>query len=412
MSDFRKARPSDGSLAQVVQTLTQLNLPPSSRLWIAFSGGVDSTVLLQAAARVFDSEQLAVLHINHGLSCNADSWEKHCASIAARLGIQFDCRRIRVTGRNLEFEGRRARLRVFSEVMSDGDVIATAHHRDDELESLMWQLSTGRALVGIATWRELARGRLWRPLLRFKRDALLRIASQYGWSWVEDESNLDVSLTRNAMRHEVIPRLRAAFQDFESHLLKLKVSPLETLSRSPIEATLFHEDPTKVRAWLHAFDITPKSSVVEEIVRQSTARHDAQVLVRVRSDTSVRRFKGKFFVVPDSDAVTSHSIRVGENRGFTFGELTWAKESTGLSADVRIETRSRQGGESLQLIDRRVNLSKWFYDQDFPPWERNAWPMFYRDEQLVAVPGVGVSTSASKANGWVPKWRRSNLHPR
>lgn len=412
MLDFKKAQHSEVSLERVVQSLSELELSSTNRLWIAFSGGVDSTVLLQASAQALDRSRLAVLHINHGLSSYANSWEAHCEKVAADLGISFVGRRVRVAGKNLEFEGRRARFKVFEEVVNDGDVVATAHHRDDELESLMWQLSTGRALIGIANWRNLGVGRLWRPLLNYKRDELMYIARQNGWSWVEDESNLDVSLTRNALRHDVLPRLRTAFPDFDVHLLQLKEQALEPMRREPIEAKLLQENPSKVRAWLYAFNITPKTTVVKEVARQLAARADAQVLVRVGPHSSVRRFRGMCFVVPDGESFTSKSIQVGENRRFTYGDLTWVTGASGLPAEVQIQTASREGGEALILGDRCVKLSKWFYDQGVPPWERDAWPLFYSGEQLVAVPGLGVAASVSVFGGRIPRWQRIDVHSR
>lgn len=406
MSDFKKARTNDDSLDQIVQTLSELDLRPSNRLWIAFSGGVDSTVLLYASASAFDLNQLGVLHVNHGLSGNADLWESHCETVATQLGLTFARRQIAITGRNVELEGRRGRLRVFGEVLNDGDVVASAHHLDDELESLMWQLATGRALIGIAEWRNLEHGRLWRPLLPFKRDELVSIARQNEWTWIEDESNLDVSLTRNALRHEVLPLLRGAFPRFEAQLLQLKEPPLAKLRREPIEATLLAEDASLVRAWLHTYDITPKTKVVEEVMRQAAAREDANILVRVSQRASVRRFKERCFVVPDVVGALHHSIRVGESRQCTFGEITWVKGSAGLPTDVELHMRTRKGGEMLHLKDRRIKLSKWFYDQGVPLWERDAWPLFYRGEKFVALPGLGVDFSACSPGGWVPQWRR------
>ena len=406
MSDFKKARTNHDSLDQIVQTLSELDLQASNRLWIAFSGGVDSTVLLNASASAFDSKQVGVLHVNHGLSGNADLWESHCKAVATQLGLTFARRQIAVTGRKVELEGRRARLRVFNELSNEGDVVATAHHLDDELESLMWQLATGRALVGIAEWRNLEHGRMWRPLLRYKREELLSIARQNKWTWIEDESNLDVSLTRNALRHEVLPRLRNTFPGFEAQLLQMKEPPLAKLRREPIEAELLAGDASQVRAWLHTYDITPKSTVVEEIMRQATAREDAKVLVRVSSRASVRRFKGRCFIVPDTVRVLEHSLQVGEPCRCTFGELTWVKGKAGLPKDDELHIRTRKGGESFQLKDRRIKLSKWFYDQGVPLWERDAWPLLYRDEKLVAVPGLGIDPAACSASGWVPQWGR------
>ena len=406
MSDFRKAQHNGVSLDQVVRNLAELNLGIANRLWIAFSGGVDSTVLLNAAVEAHEPEQLAVVHVNHGLSPNADSWETHCENVVESLGLEFHARRVSLHGKNLEYEGRQARLRVFEEVMCDGDVLATAHHRDDELESLAWQLVTGRALVGIANWRRLEHGRLWRPLLRYTKDELRHLAALYKWVWLEDELNQDITFTRNALRHEVLPSLKGTFSDFESQLLGMKEPPLEHLPRKPIEAKLLCEDSTKVRAWLHAFNITPKNSVVKEIMRQARARSDAQVLVRVSSRACVRRYKRDFFVIPDSATAAELPIRVGEDVSFPFGALTWTQETLGLPSGAQIHSGLREGGETLSIDDRSVKLSKWFYDQGIPPWERDAWPLLYQNTKLIAVPGLGVDPSVCSPGGYSPNWRR------
>ena len=275
MSDFKEAQRNQVSLDQVTRTLDALDLGVTNRLWIAFSGGVDSTVLLHAASKAYEPHQLTVVHVNHRVSPNADSWELHCKNVATRLGLEFHSKRVSLRGKNLEYEGRQARLSVFKDVLRDGDVLATAHHRDDELESLTWQLATGRALVGISDWRRFEHGWLWRPLLHYNRDELLNLANEYGWSWIEDESNQDVTFTRNALRHQVLPHLKSAFSDFESQLLRMKEPPLEHLPRAPISAKLLREDSKKTRAWLHAFGITPRNSIVQEIMRQASARRDA-----------------------------------------------------------------------------------------------------------------------------------------
>lgn len=407
MSDFTKAERKDVSLAQIARTISEFDLQTSGRLWIAFSGGVDSTVLLNIVAKVFDPHQLGVVHVNHELSHNANMWESHCASVASRLGLEFTCQRVSLPGRNLEVEGRRARLGVFEDLMREGDVLATAHHRDDELESLMWQLTTGRALVGIPNCRRLGHGRIWRPLLPYSRYELVWIARRNGWTWIEDESNLDVAFTRNMLRHKVIPNLRRVSPDFESQLLRLKEPPLESLPREPIEIKALRDDSTKVRSWLHAYDITPKNSVVNEIMRQATARSDAQVLVRVSSEASVRRFKHLFYVVGDAEPIRELPIRVGEDASYAFGELTWVRGNVGLPREAQLHVDSRQGGESLRIDNYYVKLSKWFYGQDVPPWERDVWPLFFHNKKLIAVPGLGVDSSVCTSGGYIPNWRRT-----
>ncbi len=404
MSDSIERQRNDDLFPAVVRRLGDCDLAATGQLWIAFSGGLDSTVLLHAARCAYPNGQLAVLHINHGISPRADAWQAHCEREAAALQLKLVVEKVKLRARNIEFAGRRARIKVFNSLLHSDDVVATAHHRDDELESLLWQLGTGRALVGIAACRELMHGRLWRPLLEFRRKALETVARRRGWTWIDDESNADTSYTRNALRHEVLPKLRSTFPTFESNLLKLKELPLDSIARKPLAVASIVDNPLCVRAWLHAFRITAKSSVVDEIVRQATARNDAQVLIRVASDRSVRRYRGMLYVV--ADAAPHHAaVPVGRLCRLPMGELSWKISERGLSAAKRVQIRTRIGGERLLVDGRRVKLADWLAKRNVPPWQRDTWPLLFDDGQLVAVPGLGVADTVCQPDGWEPRWR-------
>jgi tRNA(Ile)-lysidine synthase len=204
--------------------------------------------------------------------------------------------------------------------------------------------------------------------------------------------------------------LKKRFSDFETSLLAAKEPPLEELAREPIEAKTLANKPKRVRAWLHAFSITPRNSVVKEIMRQANARRDAQVLVRVSPHACVRRHKGLFFVVTDAASIANSCIRVGEDVSFPFGELEWVQRHIGLPRDAEFHIDLRQGGETIAVENQSVKLSKWFYTRDIPQWERDAWPLLYQGERLIAVPGLGVDSSACITNGYVPNWHRTGSY--
>ena len=401
------ASSKDSPTNEIVRCLAACELGESNRLWLAFSGGLDSTVLLQLAACAVPAKRLGAIHVNHRLSPNANAWQRHCEREAERLGIEFVNRCVNLHGGNCERLGRQARFRVFNEVMQRGDVVATAHHRNDELESLMWQLATGRAMVGIATWRQLDNGQVWRPLLNFSRRQLRNIAELHGWTWVEDESNLDVSLTRNALRHEIFPRIQREFPEFAENLIRHKLPPLEQIQRNPMQTTSVAGNPTRVRAWLHAFGITPKQKVVDEIMRQALARRDASVAVRVSSRVTVRRFEAWLYVVPDAERNFNEQVSVGDSHRYTFGQLGWERRRRGLSNNLKMQVGTRRGGERIVINRRVVRLATWFYEQRIPPWERDAWPLFFIEDALVAVSGLGVADTAAAADGWMPTWVRT-----
>lgn len=406
--DTKTTQPSRERFSLLIDRLQiETGLKKDSRLWIAFSGGVDSTILLHAACVAFERARLGVIHVNHGLSPHAHAWENRCKETAVSLGIEYKTRSVQLQG-NVEAAGRRERLRLFGELLDEHDVIVSGHHRDDEIESLLWQLSTGRALVGIAEWIELAKGRLFRPMLSLHRAEILAIAKAQKLTWIEDESNKDLSFSRNSLRHEIIPKLRLASAGFEHDLFRLKVPALEALARKPIQLDDARLEPLKVRAWLHAYGITPKESAVREVIRQSSAKEDANVVVRVSHNASVRRYKQKLYVVYEHSLDERDSMIVADFRNipFDFGVLNWTQGHAGLNEKQTLGIRQRQGGERLTIDGRRLKLNEWFREQCVPPWERDVWPLFYRDEELVAVAGLGVSDHVRVADGWIPAWSR------
>ena len=390
----------------VIARLKQLVVPAEAHIWIAFSGGVDSTVLLQCASKAFDVCRLGVVHIHHGLSEDADDWQRHCALQAESLGLNFVVKSVVLETRKVEWSGRQERYRFFDELTSPDDIVLTAHHADDETESLLWQLSTGRALIGISEWFPLSEGRVWRPFLGFKKAELIDLAKEAGWCWIEDESNQHTEFTRNALRHLVVPQLRSRFADFDENLKKLKRPSLPAIQKSKIAVRELRDDPVRVRAWLFSYGITPRETAVSEVLRQMKGRLDSEMQVRVSESATVRRFNGRLHVVTDATDNALLSVESGVERSFQFGNLTWKRSELGLPDSLQLLVRNRQGGESIEVQGKSIKLSKWFYENSIPPWERAAWPLLYAEDRLVAVPGFGVATEIAKSQGWLPIWQR------
>jgi len=207
----------------------QLGSAPS--ICAGFSGGLDSTVLLHLLAGACRAEglPLSALHVHHGLSPHAGNWEKHCANACTALRVPLRVVHAtvnRAPRTSLEEEARRARHAAFAGI--DADVIALAHHADDQAETVLLQLLRGagpKGLAGMPLLKPLgsaaARPWLLRPLLDFPRASLGALAQGAGLAWIEDESNQDDSLKRNFLRNRVSPLLREGFP-----------APAETLGRA------------------------------------------------------------------------------------------------------------------------------------------------------------------------------------
>ncbi len=189
---------------------------PQLRLCVAFSGGADSTALLAALAAMRPRpQQLRAVHIDHGLQPNSRGWAAHCRRVARALGVACAVRRAALTrskGASLEALAREARYRLLGAALQPGEVLLTAHHQDDQLETVLLQLLRGAGVAGIAAMPEstpFAGGLLLRPLLHVPRRALHAWASAQQLRWVEDDSNRHLHLDRNYLRARVLPALTA-----------------------------------------------------------------------------------------------------------------------------------------------------------------------------------------------------------
>jgi tRNA(Ile)-lysidine synthase len=192
---------------------------PVVRVLVALSGGVDSTALLAALAdarRTARAEGFRVraVHVNHGLHPNAPKWSKQCRALARRLGIPLQVVSVKVDrsgGASLEAAAREARYGVLADRLEPGEFLLTAHHEDDQLETVLLQLFRGAGVAGLAAMPEIAPfGRGWhaRPLLSRTRDELVEWVKSAGLSWIEDDTNTDESLDRNYLRRQVLPLIR------------------------------------------------------------------------------------------------------------------------------------------------------------------------------------------------------------
>ncbi len=187
---------------------------------VGLSGGIDSVVLLAALREPASrrSLQLACLHVHHGLTPNADHWEAHCRDLCAAWSVPLDVKHVEVergSSDGLEAAARRARHAAF--VQTGADWVALAHHRDDQAETLLFNLLRGTGLAGAAAMAE-ARGRLLRPLLDVGRADIEAYAAAHGLRWIEDESNADTRFSRNHLRHEVLAGLDARFPGSAANL--------------------------------------------------------------------------------------------------------------------------------------------------------------------------------------------------
>lgn len=204
------------SFHSLQSTPATLSTPPAgSATVVGYSGGLDSTVLLHVlAADVRMRERgLRVLHVHHGLHPDADAWATHCQTFCDSLSVALRIVRVEVardSGHGLEAAARHARHAAFEAELGNDEVLALAHHRDDQAETFLLRALRASGPDGLGAmrpWRRFEHGWLWRPLLSRSRAELLTYALQHGLPWIDDPGNADPSFDRNFLRQRVLPLL-------------------------------------------------------------------------------------------------------------------------------------------------------------------------------------------------------------
>jgi tRNA(Ile)-lysidine synthase len=227
---------------------------PDVALCVAFSGGVDSTALLAALAKKRSpSLQLRAVHVDHGLRAASKQWAAHCRALARDLQVPLKVLTTKVArprGTSLEAAAREARYRLLATQLRPREILLTAHHSDDQLETVLLQLLRGSGLPGISAMPALAPfadGLLARPLLSRSRAELERWVRQQGLTWIEDDTNVDESLDRNYLRLRVLPLIRdrwpgsaTAVARSARHAAEAQTL-LDTLARADIDRASYGE---------------------------------------------------------------------------------------------------------------------------------------------------------------------------
>jgi len=432
---------------------------PDVRLCVAYSGGLDSTALLAAlAARRPKQTQLRAVHVNHGLHPRAAQWASHCRTTARQLDVPLQVLSATVAkgpGVSLEAAARDARYGLLAENIASGETVVTAHHEDDQLETVLLQLFRGAGLAGLSAMPELAPfacGWLARPLLSRTREELESWVRAHDLTWVEDETNADERLDRNYLRRSVVPLIRARWKGVGAavarsarhaqearHLLDaLALGDIEraavgmALSVKTLRALPAARRRNALRAWIGRAGIqVPDTRRLDELAGPVIdARHDANPLVKWANVTvqrhadllSIRRSAGKRTAagertttgerIASGEAGDSHVSReVSSALSWSWRvspslELPAGQGSLELRRDVRgpvdldtlpdtLTIRWRSGGERLRPRrgGPRRALKSLLQEAHLPIAERARLPLAFSGASLVAVADMWLDES-------------------
>ncbi|HEX2666856.1 MAG TPA: tRNA lysidine(34) synthetase TilS [Gammaproteobacteria bacterium] len=409
---------------------TLRGLPAASCYRVGLSGGLDSTVLLQALAGLRSelSGELAALHVDHGLHPDASRWQQHCAGLCARLSVPLESHRVQVApaaGESLEAVARERRYAVFRQAVHPGEMLLLAQHADDQLETFLLQALRGAGVRGLAAMPECVpfeKGWLARPLLRHGRTELEAWAGTQGLTWIEDPSNADTGLDRNYLRHEVLPLLKArwpAAADTVARAARHCAEAAETLKALAAEDWGHHgagetlpvlalEVLPEARArhlmrhWIEARGLPlPPAHKLTEILLQARAAEDRNPCVDW-AGAEVRRYGGHLYAQrPLPPAPGEFRLRPGAARelGEGLGALSLVPAMgegirAALCGSEGLRVAFRSGGESCRPAGHghARPLKKWLQEMHVVPWLRDRLPLIYgesgADGELLAVAGL------------------------
>ncbi|MFZ6045009.1 tRNA lysidine(34) synthetase TilS [Pseudomonas sp. CR3202] len=406
---------------------------------VAFSGGLDSTVLLHLLARLARHEALpplSAIHVHHGLQAAADAWPKHCRRVCEPLGVPLEVVRVTVdSGPSLERAARDARYAAFIDRLGVGEVLLSAQHRDDQAETLLFRLLRGtgvRGLAGMPESRPLGRGSLVRPLLQVSRAELEAYARAEGLDWVDDPSNTDTALARNFLRHDIFPILRARWprvaetlvrsaghmseaDELLAELARIDLQDaqggcdfpwltLPSLDLQALAALTPARQRNALRHWLSPLTPLPDSDHWAGWADLRDAAADARPVWRLatgelhRADGRLWWLAGEWLIAPLSNLTWTDPRRPLELPGNGRVELLGAPPAG------RLEVRYRLGGEVLQLPGRgHRDLKRLLNESRLPAFVRGRLPLLMVDGVLVGVANLP-DLDGSRQGGWQLRW--------
>ncbi|MFT5224388.1 MAG: tRNA(Ile)-lysidine synthase [Polaribacter sp.] len=409
-----------------------LDLLPASveNCVLAFSGGLDSCVLLHLLANSRFLPNTKLWHVNHGLQIEADSMADFCQQQANAYGLEFKLSHLNLqtTETNIEALARTARYGLFASELTQNDCLLTAHHMDDQVETFLLNVLRGSGsagLRGIAADRPIAKSRLIRPMLQVKRDTLLDYAKQHKLEWFEDPSNSSVQFNRNYIRHKVTPVIQQRWPNFQHSIATVCDIQAETQQLLDDLAALDYDSlidvndqsaPAKspstlsvqglallsarrqknvVRYWLRVNQrpSLPKARL-DTFTEQLEVKQDANPIIE-NGDYDIRIYHGRVFIVAHELPQPQQAVYdfLSESEGGSVLEIPELNlvlrrsvvldylgiEDLGQVIQVRFRT------DEPPTHQHSHRLKRFFQTKKIAPWLRSTTPQLLIDGELVGL---------------------------
>lgn len=408
------------------------SLPRTTRYWVGLSGGADSTALLMAmhALRNRLPAALHAVHFNHGLQTAANSWQAACERICADRGIPLRVLHFNLQvrdGQSPELQARAARYDAVASLLDPEDVYLTAHHADDNAETVLLHLMRGSGvdgLAGIPPLRKVGRGWVARPLLGFRRRDLEAYLEQQGVQWQQDASNQDSKLDRGFLRNELLPMLAHRWPALVSQLHRSAGHARETMKvlgyllesqygsffedgflfpLTPLLQLSSEVQVAALRHWMKRQDITPppgrrmtdfldQLKVTAHFVggHKSANGGGRTSHAELRWANHLLKRHGDFLwlqelPLPGPCPRLAWSNGPTMSLGTDFGDLVMAGPDGRLPGDWHIGPRKNGARMQLHAQGPRRSLKSLLRESGIPPWLREAVPVLYWKDEPASI---------------------------
>lgn len=404
---------------------------PVSAYIVGFSGGADSTALVHALSKIREQldAPISAVHVNHGIHTEADRWQNQCEVFCQQRGIDLVCLSVELnneSGKGLEAEARHLRYEAITNLLKPGDCLLTAHHADDQAETVLLNLMRGSGVDGLSAMpecRPLGPGVLQRPLLNFRNSALKRYLSEENVEWTDDPSNYYLDHDRNFVRHQVIPLLEQRWPEVGQRLL-LSCNAmsdarrlLEKLADEYLEPNLSHPFVLAVtpecianrelfklviRRWVKQSDLTGIPVYQLDSFCDQVQHVDSDHKVSLSWDGSLLRwYKNQLWLSDNRDILPcpvvkwpkgQSSVDLGQDAGcLSLVKSGRAKNQaeTAVSAVPKgvfeVGARVNLNASAIEQGGHHKSLKNIFQSAGIPPWLRDAIPLCSQDDEVLAL---------------------------
>ena len=409
----------------IEQTILQ-HLNGRQSLLVAFSGGVDSTVLLQALVNLRQKSQnlqLRAIYIHHGLSKNADSWAEHCQQQCNVWQIPLIIEKVKLdrAAGNIEAQAREARYQAIYRHLKSDELLCTAQHLDDQCETFFLALKRGSGPTGLSAM-PFENGQHLRPLLTISRQEIEQYANQHQLAWIEDESNKDDHYDRNFLRLKVLPTLNQRWPHFSQmvarsaelcqqqealiyELLSAEFKQIiDNAKQLNIQSLRDYSDYKRnaiLRMWFKEQHIGMPSqkqlSLIWQTVIQAKEDANPQFILHNRQ---IRRYQNQLYLLPLYQDIEQQilpwnlatSLTLPDNLGHLQPNYQTDLTCRLPQKDETVSVRFHAQGQ-FQIVQRQGSRSikKLWQEHHIPPWMRTRIPLIYYNEQLITAVGVFVT---------------------